>query len=123
LNLRQCDWKPYVPEADLQSSLLRAQVLVVTQRPETRGLLWPSKLALVSTLPRPILWIGPVDGAIAHMLRDLPSAGIFAPGQATQIADWLESLQKAGATSPIQPTQDATQQRTLSLKKWGGLLA
>ena len=123
LNLRQCDWKSYVPEADLQSSLLRARALVVTQRPETRGLLWPSKLALVTTLPRPVLWIGPVDGAIARMLSDVPSAGIFAPGQATQIADWLESLQNGTAPSCIQPTHDAARQRTFSLKKWSELLA
>jgi hypothetical protein len=41
------------------------------------------------SLPRPILWIGPTDGAIAAALRALPHAGIFAPGQAKAVADWL----------------------------------
>jgi len=122
LNLRQCDWKPYVPEADLQPSLLGARVLVVTQRPETRGLLWPSKLALVSTLPRPVLWIGPVDGAIAHKLRSLPSAGIFAPGQAAEVADWLESLYRSTGTAFTPDTGDAARQRGLALEKWAWLL-
>jgi len=120
LNLQQCDWKPYVPESELQTSLMQSRVLVVTQRPETRGLLWPSKLALVTTLPRPILWIGPVDGAIARTLSSLPSAGIFAPGQASQIADWLESLQNRDA---VFPSRDAAEQRKLAMKKWDRLLS
>ena len=48
LGLRRCEWRPYVPEGELPASLLAAEVLVVTQRPETCGLLWPSKLALAS---------------------------------------------------------------------------
>ncbi len=68
LGLTRCDWRPYVPEEQLPASLLAADVLIVTQKPETCGLLWPSKLALVTALPRPILWVGPTDRAIA---RDL----------------------------------------------------
>ena len=79
--MRQVEWRGYVDEAELPASLLRCHALAVTQRPEARGLLWPSKLGLVMSLPRPIVWIGPTDGAIAAELRALPHAGIFAPGQ------------------------------------------
>lgn len=123
LGLRRCDWKNYADEAELQSSLLRCRVLVVTQRPETQGLLWPSKLALVGTLPRPILWVGPVDGAIARQLRKLPQAGIFAPGKTAQIAGWLQSLYNACGTTITAASPDAAQQRMLSLEKWGALLS
>ncbi len=106
LNLRRCEWKGYAPEADLQASLLRCRVLAVTQRPETQGLLWPSKLALASTLPRPILWVGPVDGAIAQKLRQLPGSGIFAPGEAEQVAGWLQKVYENGGTLPASVSID-----------------
>ena len=89
LGLKRCDWRPYVPEKDLPASLLAADVLVVTQKPETCGLLWPSKLALVTSLPRVILWVGPTNRAIARDLAKLPQAGIFAPGDAGGAAKWL----------------------------------
>ena len=123
LNLRQCEWKDYAPEAELQSSLLRARVLVVTQKPETQGLLWPSKIALASTLPRPILWVGPVDGAIARQLGKLPHAGIFAPGHAAQIADWLQKLYEDGGLSAKTEGRDAAADRAIMLQKWSEVLA
>ena len=120
LNLRQCEWKDYAPEAELQSSLLRARVLVITQKPETRGLLWPSKLALAGTLPRPILWVGPADSAIARQIGQLPNAGIFAPGNPGQIADWLRKLHQGGALAPA--SRDASAERESLLQKWRDFL-
>ncbi|HWB60330.1 MAG TPA: glycosyltransferase family 4 protein [Chthoniobacteraceae bacterium] len=121
LGLRQCDWNGYVREAELQASLLRARALVITQKPEAQGLLWPSKLALASTLPRPILWIGPVDGAIARQISALPHAGVFAPGSAEQVADWLQKLHQVG--TPRLEGRDAATGRQTLIEKWGRLLA
>ncbi len=92
LGLARCEWRPYVQEDQLPASLLAADVLVVTQKPETCGLLWPSKLALATSLPRPILWVGPTDRAIARDLAGLPQAGIFAPGDAEGVARWLADV-------------------------------
>jgi colanic acid biosynthesis glycosyl transferase WcaI len=103
LGLRRCDWKGYVSEGDLLASLLKARLLIVTQRPETRGLLWPSKLALLQRLPRPVLFIGPPDGAIAKRLRDGGGAGVFAPHQAKEIADWIEMLYLQPADDDLGP--------------------
>jgi glycosyltransferase involved in cell wall biosynthesis len=89
LGLRQCDWRPYVTEEELPASLLAADVLVVTQKPETCGLLWPSKLALVTSLPRAILWVGPTDRAIARDLGALPQSALFSPGDPAPVARWL----------------------------------
>ncbi len=91
IGLRGCVWKGYASESALLPALLAARVSVVTQRPETRGLLWPSKLALLERLPRPVLFVGPVDGAIAGRLRDRGDAGVFAPGQAEAVARWIEA--------------------------------
>ncbi len=122
LKLKQCDWKGYAPEAELQASLLRARVLVITQKPETQGLLWPSKLSLATTLPRPLLWIGPVDGAIARKISKLPHArAFFAPGHAAQVADWLQGVYQARAVGS--KTGDAGADREHLLREWSDLLA
>jgi hypothetical protein len=103
LELARCDWRPYVPEEQLPASLMAADVLIVTQKPETCGLLWPSKLALVTALPRPILWVGPADRAIARDLAALPQAGIFRPGDAAGIARWLGESALGAGCQPRDP--------------------
>lgn len=123
LGLRQVEWRGYVDEAELPASLLRCHALAVTQRPEVRGLLWPSKLGLVMSLPRPIVWIGPTDGAIAAELRALPHAGIFAPGQATDIADWLLARQAAGESGNVGATLDPAAHRREALAALGKVVS
>lgn len=121
LGLRQCVWTDYAPEAGLPSSLLRCQALAVTQLPAAQGLLWPSKLGLVMSLPRPILWVGPCDGAIARMLRELPHAGVFAPGEQGRIAEWLMALKAAGTDVPAARVFDPAAHRAAALAAWMGL--
>jgi len=117
--LARCDWRPYVPEDQLPASLLAADVLVVTQKPEARGLLWPSKLALVTSLPRPILWVGPTGGAIARDLARLPQAGLFAPGEAAGIAKWLAEA----ALKPECLLRDPVAIRAAALRQWLDLVS
>ena len=118
LGLTQCVWTDYVPEAQLPASLRRCHALAVTQLPATQGLLWPSKLGLVVSLPRPILWVGPTDGAIAQMLRAFPHAGIFAPGEAEKIADWISAQKTAAADIPGAQVFDPAAHRTAALAAW-----
>lgn len=99
LGLRNCEWLPYVEEAQLPASLLGCNACVVTQRPEAQGLLWPSKLGLVLSLPRPVVWVGPPDGAIARQLRGLSHAGVFAPGAVSELSKWL--IARANDNSPV----------------------
>lgn len=114
IDLQRCEWKDYVPAIELSASLTRARALVVTQRPETLGLLWPSKLALLERLPRPILFVGPTDGAIAKRLRLRAGTGIFAPGQSVEVADWVEHCQDSETVDPVPvdrpPLADGCQQ-------------
>jgi len=96
LGLKHCQWQDYVAESELVANLLAARVLVVTQRPETRGLLWPSKLAVLRRLPRPILFVGPTQGAIAAELQAQGGAvGIFEPGCDDAVAEWIGSCYQA----------------------------
>jgi hypothetical protein len=119
LGLARCEWRDYVAEEQLPASLLAADVLIVTQKPETCGLLWPSKLALVTSLPRAILWVGPVDRAIARDLEGLPQAGIFAPGDAAGVAKWIMD---AGSRRGEVAVRDPVAIRAASLNTWVDLV-
>jgi colanic acid biosynthesis glycosyl transferase WcaI len=90
--LKQVDWVGYVSARDVGPSLLAAHVLVVTQNPVTRGLLWPSKLGLVMKLPRPLVFVGSSEGAIAAELARLPGAKVFEPGQSDRLAQYIADL-------------------------------
>ena len=105
IGLRGCGWRGYAAEDGLLPTLLDARVLIVTQRPETRGLLWPSKLALLERLPRPLLFVGPADGAIARALRERGNAGVFSPGQAEAVAQWIAEQYHGGAASDAGPSR------------------
>ncbi len=120
LGLRHCEWEGYIEEAGLAQSLLRCNALVVTQKPETQGYLWPSKLAFAMNLPRPILWIGPTSGAIARSLGAFPGAGIFSPGDAEGVAAWL--LATAGWGASAAPYEEGRQYRSEALVLWARLL-
>ena len=116
MGLQHCHWAGYADDDKLVKSLLDADALVATQLPATRGLLWPSKLALMQQLDRPILWIGPMDGQIAKDLKAADSnAGVFANGDSGAIVSWLRSLP---APSPIL-AYNLIQQRVETLRRQG----
>ncbi len=95
LGLKRVEWRPYAPEEVLPRVLLRAHVMLVTQRPETQGLLWPSKLGLLMRLPRPLVFVGPSSGAIADDVRQLPHGSVVQPGAAQTLADEIARLFQA----------------------------
>ncbi len=92
LGLKQCEFRGYAAPGDLLQSLLSSRVLIATQRPETTGLLWPSKLALLLDLPRPLVWIGNGKSAAALALRQRPDTGVFDPHETLKLVDWLDKL-------------------------------
>lgn len=110
--LQRCQWRDYSSDENLLPDLLKARVLVATQRPETLGMLWPSKLALLLLLPRPILWIGPTTSAAAQAVKHHPDSAAFAPGAVDNATDWLlraiaESLlDSASLKLHIQPDRE-----------------
>ena len=120
LGLRRCYWKDYAAKDQLLSTLLAAQVLVVTQRLETRGLLWPSKLALLERLSRPVLFVGPTGGAITRRLHTRGNAGAFAPGESEAVARWIEDVVRSKNTPdsvPMEKPPDFATQVS-SLQRW-----
>lgn len=108
LGLRRCRWRGYVLPDRLLDSLSGADCLIVTQKPETRGCLWPSKLALLLLLDLPLVWVGDAGSAPA---RAVTGGGHFcaAPGEAAQLARQLRSLVDAkrdGTSSPAAGSQE-----------------
>ena len=122
LGLKRCEFKPYVERDTLRESLMQCRCCVVTQLPTVRGMLWPSKLALLLTLPRPLLWVGPRDGSTARELGGRPYSGIFASGQAAEIADWLLALRKQTPQFTATDLFDAPTQRREALMAWRTLV-
>ncbi|MES2308731.1 MAG: hypothetical protein V4507_07715, partial [Verrucomicrobiota bacterium] len=95
---RHLEFEDYVSHDALIPQLLTSHILVATQNPATSGLLWPSKLALLSVLPRPLLWIGRQNSSISVALQQRPHTGIFEPGEFEKIADWM----KGYSTLPLE---------------------
>ena len=92
LRLKRVEWRPYAPQDQLAGSLLSANVSVVTQKPSTQGLIWPSKLGLVMCLPRPIVFVGPIKSSIADSIRQRGDSVCFGPGDSKSLADHVEDL-------------------------------
>lgn len=90
LQIGNCRWEPYVDNADLLPSLLAADVLLITQREETKGCIWPSKLALSALTGIPILWIGPRESAVTDWLQKEGHPG-FQIGDAKGVTDFLRT--------------------------------
>jgi glycosyltransferase involved in cell wall biosynthesis len=122
LELKNCAWSGYVDEEQLAESLLASQLLAVTQLPAAQGLLWPSKLALAISLPRPLLWIGPKAGAVADLLRTFPHAGVFSAGEPAQIADWIIALKERPTLIEASATFDAARHRQSSIEQLATLI-
>ena len=120
LGLQRCVWRDYVPEEEVRASLLARHALVVTQLPSVQGMLWPSKMGLVMTLPRPILFVGPADGAIARELRDFSHATTVCPGEAEGVAKWVAQTRQSAPE--IQRTFDPATHREESLAAWQRLI-
>jgi hypothetical protein len=121
LGLERCEFVPYVPRKGLRESLLRGCCCAASQRPAAQGMIWPSKLNLLLTLPRPLLWVGPAKGAISRYLRTLPHAGVFVPGEACEIAAWLVALSRRKHPD-ITPATDASADRAAALDTWRSLV-
>jgi hypothetical protein len=118
LGLKNCLWQPYAPSDQLLPSLLAADVLIASQKESLQGLLWPSKLALMTLTARPILWLGPTQGQIATDLATAsPLNGLFSPGHPEAIAHWLSSLPPKDSANL--PTQESIQSRANHLRIQG----
>ena len=92
LGLRQCEWREFAEPGQLVDQLHRAEALVVSQRPETEGMLFPSKLSTYLMTDTPLVWIGSTRGAIAEHLRNRPFTCLAEPDDPDAVAGFLTGL-------------------------------
>ena len=107
LKLKDCTWAGYAPKDSLLTSLFQADVLIASQNPRTKGLLWPSKLAVMQFVPRHVLWLGPSESAISEQIRSrqFSMAVDVGPKASGEIAEWLKRIRAESGIHqiPYQP--------------------
>lgn len=116
LGLRQCVWLPHASEEEAAARLAAAAVLVATRRPEVRGLLWPSKLAVALAWPRRVVWVGERDSAVARAVAAHPGSVVFACGQGEALGGWLAGLPREPLV-PV-PVGALAQARVKGMARW-----
>lgn len=121
LGLQRCFFRSYASKEMFVRTLLEASVLVVTRKPALCGLLWPSKLALLEQLPRPLLWVGDTEGKAASGLKSRPQTGVFAPGQTARIKQWLLDTVVQEPLAVVRAV-DPSGQRSEGMRCWRELL-
>jgi glycosyltransferase involved in cell wall biosynthesis len=72
--------KPYQDRVALGVSLACGDVHLITQRPETLGLIVPSKLYGVMAVGRPTVFVGPAASEVALTLIGTGAGSVVAPG-------------------------------------------
>jgi colanic acid biosynthesis glycosyl transferase WcaI len=124
LELKNCSWCEYADEAQSLQTVLASRVVIATQRREARGLLWPSKLARIIPMRKPLIWIGPTDGAIADGIRNRPDTACFEPEQIPDIMAWIAAQYKTPQPSANldSTAQMWERQRIERCTQWGLLL-
>lgn len=89
LKLTAVEWNDFAHPEEFFRTIGQAGILIATQRLEAKGCVWPSKLAVAARIERPLLWIGPKDGAVANWLKGRPGTGIFLPRETDEAAHWV----------------------------------
>jgi colanic acid biosynthesis glycosyl transferase WcaI len=72
--------KPYQDRAALGASLACGDMHLITQRPETLGLIVPSKLYGIMAVERPTVFVGPATSEVALTLSEIGAGSVVAPG-------------------------------------------
>ncbi|MBE7157027.1 MAG: glycosyltransferase [Rhodospirillales bacterium] len=103
LGLQRCLWTGYVSEAQSFRTLQASRLVVATQKRAALGLLWPSKLARIIPLPKPLLWIGPAEGAVARSLCSRADTACFEPDRSVEMAQWIAELYRRDPSFPSAP--------------------
>ena len=83
---------PYQPKPALEFSLSAADVHLVSLRAGMEGLCVPSKLYGVLAAGRPVLFVGPAESEVAHIIREAGCGASVAPGNTPAAVEALLSV-------------------------------
>ena len=82
-------FRPYQPRELLGRSLAVGDVHVITQKPETLGLVVPSKVYGILAVGRPVVFVGPREAEVARTLAASGAGVAVAPGDGGALATAL----------------------------------
>ena len=88
-NLRNVEFRPFVPQAQLSDTLTAPDVHLVSLREDLAGLSVPSKTYSILAAGKPIAFVGPDDCDIATLVRDRQCGVHVTNGDATSLVDAL----------------------------------
>ncbi len=80
------EFLPAVPGSSSAAHLLSADVHLVSQQPEWRGVLVPSKFPVACALDRPVVFAGPARSAIGAWLAESGAGWVVPPGEEAALA-------------------------------------
>ena len=89
------EFMPPVPADARAAHLLAADVHLVSQQPEWRGVVVPSKFQAACTLGRPVVFAGPPDSAVGIWLKAADAGWIVPPGDGAAIGAAAEGVRDA----------------------------
>jgi glycosyltransferase involved in cell wall biosynthesis len=84
---------PPQSRADLPAALAAADAQLVTLKPGFAQLVYPSKLAGVLAVGRPVLFVGPAGGEIARLLQAAECGVAVGPGDGQRLAETIAAWQ------------------------------
>ncbi|MEM6820574.1 MAG: hypothetical protein AAF558_01355 [Verrucomicrobiota bacterium] len=123
MGLKHVYFHDYLDEEKLVPSLTQSLLSVVTQRKSVKGMLWPSKLALIQCLDREYLWIGP--RLLVDDMNRYEKCHQYDPEDVMQIADWIVSRTEHKSIAEVDRSQvkDAIEYaRAVGLQSWKEVL-
>jgi glycosyltransferase involved in cell wall biosynthesis len=82
-------FEPYQERARLGISLSVADVHIITQKPETLGLVVPSKVYGILAVGRPVVFAGPDRSEVARTIAACGAGQTVPPGDAVALSDGL----------------------------------
>ena len=83
---------PAQPRRDLPAALATGDIHFVTLHPGCAALVFPSKLYGIAAVGRPVLFVGPVECELAHLVRDRAMGYAFHREEPAAIAAALRQL-------------------------------
>lgn len=89
------EFMPPVPGDSCAAHLLSADVHLVSQQPEWKGVLVPSKFQVACALDRPVLFAGPPQSAVGRWLTEANAGWILPPGDAAALEAAARELPNA----------------------------
>jgi colanic acid biosynthesis glycosyl transferase WcaI len=95
LHLRNVQFLPFQPEADLPALRASAQVQLSLYRPGASRLSLPSKLYEIMAAARPILASAEADSDVARLVRQAQAGLVTAPGQPDELVAAVRTLHEA----------------------------